>query len=47
MFLNFMVAVTLCSDLGAQEDKIYPRFHFFPIYLTCDGTGCHDLVFEC
>ena len=29
---NFMVTVTICSDLGAQEDKNH-CFHFFPVYL--------------
>ena len=31
--LNFMAEVTLCSDFGAQENKICHCFHFFPIYL--------------
>ena len=44
MSFNFMAAVTICSDFGAQENKIYYCFHFFPFYLPqCDGTGCHDL----
>ena len=30
---NFMAAVTICSDFGAQENKICHFFHFFPIYL--------------
>ena len=30
--LNFMAAVTICSDLGAQENKV-SHFHCFPIYL--------------
>ena len=30
---NFMAAVTICSDFGAQENKICHYFHFFPI--TC------------
>ena len=29
--LNFMAAVTICSDFGAQEDKVCPCFHCFPI----------------
>ena len=38
----------LCSDFGAQEKKICHCFHFFPIYLPwSEGTGCHDLFFEC
>ena len=30
---NFMVAVNVCSDFGAQENKICHCFHFFPSYL--------------
>ena len=43
---NFMAAVTVCSDFGAQEDKISHCFHFSPICLPrSDGTGCHALSF--
>ena len=43
---NFMVAVTICSDVGAQENKVCHCFHCFPIYLPwSDGTWCHDLRF--
>ena len=31
--LNFMAAVTICSDFGAQETKVCHCFIFFPIYL--------------
>ena len=31
--LNFMAAVAVCSDFGAQENKICYHFPFFPIYL--------------
>ena len=42
---NFMAAVTIWSDFGAQVNKSH-CFHFFPIYLPWnDGTGCHDLSF--
>ena len=38
-----MAAVTICSDFGAQKNKVS---HCFPIYLPwSDGTGCHDLRF--
>ena len=30
--LNFVAAVTIPSDFGAQENKICHYFHFFPIY---------------
>ena len=44
--LNFMAAVTICSDFGAQENKICHWFCFILFYLTwIDGTGCHDLSF--
>ena len=43
-FLNFMPAVTICSNFGAQENKIYCCFHFFPhMFAMNDGTKCRDL----
>ena len=30
---NFITSVTICSDFGAQEDKVCHYFHCFPIYL--------------
>ena len=47
--LNFRAAVTICSDFGAQENKVCQCFHCFPICLSwSDGTGCRDLLFfEC
>ena len=45
-YLNFMAAVTICSDFGAQENNVCHCFHCFPIYLPwSDGTGCHYLHF--
>ena len=31
---NFMAAVTICSDFGAQENKVSHCFHCFTIYLS-------------
>ena len=31
--LNFVAAVTICSDFGAQESKICHCFQVFPIHL--------------
>ena len=43
---NFLAAVTIHSDFGAQEYKVYHCFHCFPIYLPwSDGTVHHDLSF--
>ena len=43
---NFMVAITICSDFGAQKNKVSHCFHCFPIYLPWSvGTRCHDLIF--
>ena len=43
---NFMAAVTVSSDFGAQEKKICHCFHFFPIYLSwSDRTRYRDLSF--
>ena len=36
-----MAATTICSDLGAQKNKVRHCFHCFPIYFPLsDGTGC-------
>ena len=44
---NFMAAVTIWSDFGAQENKISHCFHFSPFCLPwSDGTGCHDHILE-
>ena len=43
---NFMAVVTICSDFGALQNKVFHCFHCFPIYLLwSDGTGCHSLSF--
>ena len=44
--LNFMAAITICSDFGAQENEVCLCCQCFHIYLPwSDGTGCHDLSF--
>ena len=44
--LNFMVAVTICSDFGTPKNKVCHCFYCFLIYLPwSDRTECHDLVF--
>ena len=41
-----MAAVTICSDFGAQVNKVCHCFYCFLIYLPwSDGTGCHDFSF--
>ena len=41
-----MALVTICSDFGAQENKVSHCFHCFPIYLPLgNGTRCYDLRF--
>ena len=43
---NFMAAVTIHSDFGAQEKKICHCFHFSAFYLPwSDGSRCYDLRF--
>ena len=43
---NFMVSIAICSDYGAQENKVSHCFYYFPIYLPwSDGTRCHGLRF--
>ena len=44
---NCMAEVTVCSDPGAQENKICHYFHFFPFYFPwSNGTGCRILFFK-
>ena len=46
MSFNFMAAVTICSDFGAQENKIPHCVYFFPIYLhEVMGPDAMILVF--
>ena len=33
--LNFVAAVTIYSDFGAQENEVYHCFHFIPIKEGC------------
>ena len=42
---NFMAAVTVCSDFGAQENTVSYCSIFSPSACLEDGTGCHDLHF--
>ena len=43
---NFMAAVMVCNDFGAQKDKICHCFNFFLFYLSwSNGTRSHDLCF--
>ena len=38
-FFNFMAAVTICNDFGAQENKIHHRFTF-PLLLRVPKVKC-------
>ena len=41
-----MAAITICSDFGGPQNKVWHCFHCFPIYLPWShGTRCHDLRF--
>ena len=41
-----MAAVTICTDSGAQENKVCHCFHCFPIYLPwSDGTDAMIFIF--
>ena len=43
-----MAAVIICSDFGAQKNKVGQYFHCFPIYFPwSDGTRCHDQMKIC
>ena len=45
MFFNFMAAVTIFSDFGAQENSLSRLPLFLHLFAISDGTGCHDLSF--
>ena len=46
LLISSMAAITICSDFGAQKNKVNHCFHCFPIYFPrSDGTRCHDLSF--
>ena len=36
--LNFMAAITICSDFGAQKNKVWYCFHCFPIQMRLSLT---------
>ena len=41
-----MAAITICSDFGAQKNKVWHCFHCFPIYLPwSDGTDAMIFIF--
>ena len=40
---NFMAAVTICSDFGAQKNKVWHCFHCFPIYFPWSVTDSMDV----
>ena len=45
MSFNFKAAVTICSDFGAQENKVCHYLHCFPIYaMKCLTAMCKALT---
>ena len=43
---NFMATITICSDFGAQKNKVWHCFHCFPIYSPwSDGADTMIFVF--
>ena len=44
---NFMAAVTISRDFGAQENKVCLCFYFVPICLEVMGPDAMSFVFEC
>ena len=42
---NFMAAVTICSDSGAQENKVSHCFHSFSVCQEVVGPDAVILVF--
>ena len=46
MSFNFMAAVTICNDFGAQEDEVCHCFHCFPS-ICHEVIGPDAMIFEC
>jgi len=43
---DLMAAITICSDFGAQDNKVSNCFHCFPVYMPgSNGTRCHNVHF--
>ena len=42
---NFIVAVTICSDFGAQENKVCHCFHIFPPSIGHEVIGLDAMIF--
>ena len=42
--LNFMAAVTICSDFGAQENKVCHCCHFSPPSICCEVMGLDAMI---
>ena len=41
-----MAAVTICSDFGAQKNKVWHCFHCFPIYLPWSDKYASQYYFD-
>ena len=39
-----MAAVTICSDFGAQENKVYHCFPFFSPYICHEVMGLDAMI---
>ena len=39
-----MTEVTIHSHLGAQENKLYHSFHFFPLYICHEVMGLDAMI---
>ena len=44
LFLTFLAAVSICSDVGAQENKVCHCFHFFPSIFH-EVMGPHSFLY--
>ena len=44
---NFMAAIIICNDFGAQGNKVCHYFHCFPISVTISIVSlsiCHEVM---
>ena len=46
VYFNLMSVVTICSDFGAQENKVCHCFHCFPTYLWWSDPALWPMLFN-
>ena len=46
-YFNFTAAISICSDFGVPQNKVWHCLHCFPIYFPCIGAAAAKLRQSC